>query len=137
MHFTRSAAGTFFQTSKYAWAASMACLAISALAFWKTPITSEGREGFVELRLSAVVTFLPPSQMGYSRPNSDFTFARASSMRLRFSGLEKSMNGSLVNSDMCSFCSAVAMGNCLLDQQTTILLRLPRESQAGGKISSG
>src|SRR5262245_17765856 len=104
----------------------MACLAISALAFWKTPITSEGREGFVELRLSAVVTFLPPSQMGYSRPNSDFTFARASSMRLRFSGLEKSMNGSLVNSDMCSFCSAVAMGNCLLDQQTTILLRLPR-----------
>ena len=29
-------------------------------------------------------------------------------MRLRFSGLEKSMNGSLVNSEMCSFCSAVA-----------------------------
>src|SRR5690349_6027916 len=46
--------------------------------------------------------------MGYSWPNSDFTFFSASSMRLRFSGLEKSMNGSSVNSEMCSFCSAVA-----------------------------
>src|SRR5207248_11196325 len=84
---------------------------LSAVAFWKTPITSDGREGFVELRLPGVVTFCPPSHMGYSRPNSDFTFFSASSMRLRFSGLEKSMNGSLVNSEMCGFCSAVATGN--------------------------
>src|SRR5215472_9171938 len=97
----------------------MACLARSALAFWKTPITSEGREGFVELRFSGVVTFLPPSQIGYSWPNSDSTFFNASSIRLRFSGLEKSMNGSLVNSEMCSFCSAVATVEILLDQSQT------------------
>src|SRR5215510_12040952 len=117
MHFTRSCAGTLFQVSKYLCAASMACLAMSALAFWKTPMTSEGREGLVELRFSGVVTFCPPSHIGYSWPNSDFTFFSASSMRLRFSGLEKSMNGSLVNSDMCSFCSAVATVKSLLNQR--------------------
>src|SRR5690349_24824038 len=95
----------------------MACLAMSALAFWNTPMTSDGREGFVELRFSGVVTFCPPSHMGYSRPNSDFIFLSASSMRLRFSGLEKSMNGSLVNSEMCSFCSAVATVESLLNQR--------------------
>src|SRR5580765_7516123 len=57
--------------------------------------------------------------MGYSRPNSDFTFFRASSMRLRLSGLEKSMNGSFVNSETWTVFSAVAMADFLLDVQTT------------------
>src|SRR5207248_7679216 len=58
---------------------------LSAVAFWKTPITSDGREGFVELRLPGVVTFCPPSHMGYSRPNSDFTFLDRKSTRLNSS----------------------------------------------------
>src|SRR6266702_2615055 len=100
MHLARSWAETFFQVSKYLWAASMACVAISAVACWKTPMTCEGREGFVEWRLSLVVTFWPPSQMGYSWPNSEATFFSASSMRARFSGLEKSMKGSLVKKQL-------------------------------------
>src|SRR5437016_8818010 len=72
-------------------------------------MTSNGREGFVEVRFSLVVTFCPLSHMGYSQPNSDFTFFSASSMRERFSGFEKSMNGSLVNSETWTVCSAVAM----------------------------
>src|SRR6266568_1647148 len=39
MHLARSCAGTFFQVSKYLWAASMACVAISAVACWKMPMT--------------------------------------------------------------------------------------------------
>src|SRR5436309_1386397 len=130
-HFTRSCAGTFFHVSKYLLAASTACLAMSAVAFWKTPTTSDGREGFVELRLPGVVTFCPPSHIGYSRPNSDFTFFSASSMRLRFSGFEKSINGSLVNSDIGSFCSAVATAGFLLNQQQVIVQPFETPSQAG------
>src|SRR5207253_10928770 len=105
---------------------------MSAVAFWKTPTTSDGREGFVELRLPGVVTFCPPSHIGYSRPNSDFTCFSASSMRLRFSGFEKSINGSLVNSDIGSFCSAVATAGFLLNQQQVIVSpsKLPHK-QAG------
>ena len=77
----------------------MACRAISAVAFWKTPIISIGCEGFVDVRFSVVVTFLPLSHIGYSRPNSAFTFFSASCMRVRFSGFVKSINGSLVNSE--------------------------------------
>src|SRR6266446_323224 len=47
--------------------------------------------------------------MRYSRPNSAATFLSASSMRLRFSGREKSMNGSFTNSETCGFVSAVAI----------------------------
>src|SRR5215472_6489616 len=132
-HFTRSSAGTFFQVSKYLLAASTACLAMSAVAFWKTPITSDGREGLLELRLLGVITFCPPSHIGYSRPNSAFTFFSASSMRLRFSGFEKSINGSLANSDMCGFCSAVATVGFLLTQQQAIVQPFETLSQAHGR----
>src|SRR5215472_2551851 len=132
-HFTRSCAGTFFHVSKYWLAASTACLAMSAVAFWKTPITSDGREGLVELRLLGVVTFRPPRHIGYSRPNSDFTFFSASSMRLRFSGFEKSINGSLANSEMCGFCSAVATVGFLLNQQQAIVQPFETSSQADGR----
>src|SRR5260370_42193091 len=47
--------------------------------------------------------------MEYSRPNSAATFFNASSMRLWFSGREKSMNGSFTNSETCGFVSAVAI----------------------------
>src|SRR5580692_1391413 len=64
------------------------------------------------------MTLWPPMYMGYSRPNSEATFFRASSMALRFSGFEKSMNGSLENSETWIFASAVAMADFLLDRQT-------------------
>src|SRR5713101_1525142 len=54
--------------------------------------------------------------MGYSRPNSPATFLSASSMRLRFSGREKSRNGSFTNSETCGFVSAVAMSVLLIVQ---------------------
>src|SRR2546421_9284735 len=47
--------------------------------------------------------------MGYSRPNSPATFFSAASIAERFSGLEKSVNGSFTNSETCTFVSAVAM----------------------------
>src|SRR6266849_1051564 len=73
-------------------------------------MTWDGREGFVEVRFSDVVTFFPPIHMGYSRPNSEATFFSASSIFWRFSGLVKSGKWSLV--------SAVAMAHFLLDLQT-------------------
>jgi len=85
--------------SKNLFASSTACRAISTVAFWKTPITSAGREGFVDVRFSVVVTFFPFSHIGYSRPNSAFTFFNASSIRERFSAFVKSINGSFVNSE--------------------------------------
>src|SRR5438477_361052 len=81
-------------------------------------MTSDGREGLVEVRLSVVVTFCPLSHIGYSRPNSDFTFLSASPMRERFSGFVKSIKGSLVNSETWTVCSAVAMAGSLLEVQT-------------------
>ncbi len=89
---------------------------MSAVAFWKMPIISIGCEGFVEVRFSAVVTFFPLSHIGYSRPNSAFTFFSASCMRERFSGFVKSINGSLVNSETWTICSAVAMAGSLLGE---------------------
>src|SRR5438477_13011569 len=79
-------------------------------------MTSDGREGLVEVRLSVVVTFCPLSHIGYSRPNSDFTFLSASPMRERFSGFVKSIKGSLVNSETWTVCSAVAMAGSLLEE---------------------
>ena len=63
------------------------------------PMISDGREGFVDVRFSVVVTFCPFSHIGYSRPNSAFTFFSASSIRERFSGFVKSIKASLVNSE--------------------------------------
>src|SRR5580700_2410484 len=97
-HATRSSAGTFFQCSNAFAAPSTAWFAISTVAFWKTPITSFGFEGFVDLILSVVTRFCPAITSGYSRPNMDFTWRSASSIALRFSGLEKSVNGSFTNS---------------------------------------
>src|SRR6266853_5813369 len=108
-HFARSCAETFFHVSKYLCASSTACRAISEVAFWKTPIISKGCEGFVDVRFSVVITFCPLSHIGYSRPNSAFTFFSASSIRVRFSVFEKSIKGSLVNSETWTICSAVAM----------------------------
>src|SRR5208282_1346586 len=82
------------------------------------PMTCDGCDGLVEVRFSAVMTFWPPMYIGYSRPNSEATFFSASSMALRFSGFEKSMNGSLENSETWIFASAVAMGDLLLNKQT-------------------
>src|SRR5579864_9696187 len=65
--------------------------------------------------------------MGYSRPNSAATFFSASSMRLRFSGREKSMNGSFTNSETCGFVSAVAIVSLL--SELSILLRCSQERQ--------
>src|SRR6266436_6326255 len=93
-HFARSCGETRFHVSKYLLASSIACRAISAVAFWKTPMISIGCEGFVEVRFSVVVTFFPLSHIGYSRP---------------ISGFVKSINGSLVNSETWTICSAVAM----------------------------
>src|SRR5580693_9418164 len=63
--------------------------------------------------------FSPPMYIGYSRPNSEATFFSASSMALRFSGFEKSTNGSFVNSERWILASAVATAHFLLDRQTT------------------
>src|SRR5271155_1571130 len=82
------------------------------------PSTCDGCEGFVEGRFCVVMTFCPPMYMGYSRPNSEATFFSASSIALRFSGFEKSTKGSLVNSDIWIFASAVAMAGSLLNRQT-------------------
>src|ERR1700686_1103920 len=108
-YFARVSAGTFFHTSKYLFAASIACAACSFDASWNTPITSEGREGFVDFFFPVVTTFCPAIHIGYSCPNSDFTFANAASIRLRFSAFEKSINASFVNSGTCNFASAVAI----------------------------
>ena len=63
-----------------------------------------------------VMIFLPAIHMGYSRPNSEATFFRASSIFLRLSGFEKSIKGSLVNSGTCSLASAVAIVVFLLNR---------------------
>src|SRR5713226_2432705 len=117
-HFARSCGETRFHVSKYLLASSIACRAISAEAFCKTPMISIGCEGFVEVRFSVVVTFFPLSHIGYSRPNSAFTFFSASCVRARFSAFVKSINGSLVNSETWTICSAVAMAGSLLRVQT-------------------
>src|SRR5260370_17204039 len=70
---------------------------------------SKGCEGFVDVRFSVVVTFLPFSHIGYSRPNCPLTFFSASSMRARFSGFLKSIKGSFVNSETWTTCSPVPM----------------------------
>src|SRR5260370_34613351 len=59
----------------------------------------------------------------YSRPSSASTFFSASSIRLRFSGREKSINGSFTNSETIGFVSAVAMLVLLMSGQVSILLR--------------
>src|SRR5271156_5320500 len=82
------------------------------------PSPCDGCEGFVEGRFCVVMTFCPAMYMGYSRPNSEATFFSASSMALRFSGFEKSTNGSLVNSETWIFASAVAMADFLLFRQS-------------------
>src|SRR5580704_15541424 len=79
----------------------------------------EGCDGFTDVIFAVVTTFWPPMYIGYSLPNSAATFFSAASMAERFSGLEKSMNGSLVNSETWIFVSAVAMASLLVASQTT------------------
>src|SRR5260370_38194697 len=86
-------------------------------------MTCKGCEGFVEAFFPVVMTFCPPMYMGYSRPSSPATFFSASSIRLRFSGREKSINGSFTNSETIGFVSAVAMLVLLMSGQVSILLR--------------
>src|SRR5271169_6696908 len=99
-------------------------MACSFEASWNTPITSDGREGFVDFLFPAVTTFFPAIHIGYSCPNSAFTFASAASICLRFSAFEKSINGSFVNSGTCNFASAVAMVVFLLAWEHLIIGRL-------------
>src|SRR5260370_33833260 len=86
-------------------------------------MTCKGCEGFVEAFFSVVMTFWPAMYIGYSRPSSPATFFSASSIRLRFSGREKSINGSFTNSETIGFVSAVAMLVLLMSGQVSILLR--------------
>src|ERR1700716_677733 len=65
------------------------------------PTTSEGRDGFKDLILSAVFPLLPPMTRSYSRPNWPRTLAMAARMRLAFSSLRKSKNGSLTQGLRC------------------------------------
>src|SRR5260370_13233818 len=95
-----------------------------------------GCEGFVDVRFSVVITFFPFSHIGYSRPNSAFTFLSASCMRARFSGFVKSINGSLVNSETWTTCSAVAIAASLLDLYTSILLPLQTVLQSPSRQPS-
>src|SRR6476646_3664503 len=133
----RRSAGTRFQESNALLAASTAWAAISGVAVWKTPITCDGCEGLVEVRFSAVITFWPPLYMGYSRPNSEATFFRASSMALRFSGFEESIKGSFVNSETWIFASAVAMAAFLLNKQTSDCTAGTDGLQDGWEIRQG
>src|SRR5262249_27814626 len=61
------------------------------------PTTCEGRAGFSDLIFSSVFTRRPPITMSYSRPSSAPTLVSASRMRRAFSGLLKSVGGSLRN----------------------------------------
>src|SRR5271157_6379125 len=129
-YFARCCAGTLFHTSKYLLAASMASIACSFDASWNTPITSEGREGFVDFLFPVVITFFPPIHMGYSRPNSPFTFASACSIFFRFAAVEKSINGSFVNVFTFSFAFPVAMASLPPGYKHSIIGPLPQPEQA-------
>src|SRR6267154_2098523 len=98
----------------------------------------EGCEGFVDVFFSVVITFWPAMYMGYSRPNSAATLASACSMRLRFSGREKSRNGSFTNSENWGLVSAVAIWISPKECSLPILLRDSAGSQGeGGGASQG
>src|SRR5215213_9828521 len=55
-------------------------------------------DGLIDSNVFRPVIRSPPMTIGYSRPNSPFTFSSAASMAARFSGFEKSVSGSFVNS---------------------------------------
>src|SRR5882724_9659086 len=59
--------------------------------------------------------------IGYSRPNSPATFFNAASIAARFSGFEKSTNGSFVNSVFFNFTSAVAIARFSSIQHLSLL----------------
>src|SRR5579883_570862 len=63
------------------------------------PTISWGFDGFTETSLSPVATHWPSMRSSYSRPNSERTRASAASIMRRFSGWEKSVYGSLRNSE--------------------------------------
>src|SRR5437899_5526520 len=98
-----------FQRSNARLASSTARLASSIVALWKLPTTWLGCEGLIEVIFSGVTIFSPAMYNGYSRPNSPATFFRASSIALRFSGMEKLTNGSFENSPRWIFLSTVTM----------------------------
>src|SRR5260370_41723874 len=100
-------------------------------------MTCKGCEGFVEAFFSVVMTFWPAMYIGYSRPSSPATFFSASSIRLRFSGREKSINGSFTNSETIGFVSAVAMLVLLMSGQVSILLRGLRGRQGEPNEAAG
>src|ERR1035438_9077894 len=94
----RATAGTRLPSGKYCQAASTARAASTASARWCTPTISLGFDGFTDSSLSPVEMYSLPMRSRYSRPNSERTCRRASSMARRLAGWEKSAYGSLRNS---------------------------------------
>src|SRR3984893_18123062 len=78
-------------------AAFIAGSTCSLPAFWWMPTISEGRVGFSERILSAVLTRLPPIIRSYARPSWPRTFSIAARILRAFSSRVKSKNGSLTN----------------------------------------
>src|SRR5579884_615778 len=66
-----------------------------------TPTICSGWAGLMERILFSVETRRPPMSRGYSRPNCARTFSSAASIAARFSVAEKSVSGSLRNSESC------------------------------------
>ncbi len=94
---TRSVIGRRLQLPNASVAAAMAPSACSGPAAWCTPITWEGRAGFLDTIFSAVFKRRPPTTMSYSQPSSRVTCPSAASIALRFSGVVKSTNASFAN----------------------------------------
>src|SRR5437016_408432 len=98
------------------------------------PTTSDGLAGFSDLILLVVLTLSSPMISGYSRPSSACTLACAARMARAFSGLEKSVNGSLRNgpSGRKRFCLPTRTASSVATIQVTstrwdeyLILRLP------------
>src|ERR1700741_663194 len=87
---------------------------------------SFGFEGFAEVILSVVMRFWPAITSGYSRPNMDFTWRSASSIALRFSGFEKSVNGSFTNSPRSIFVAVALAGDGVAGVDVDVMVGSPR-----------
>src|ERR1700758_141514 len=87
---------------------------------------SFGFEGFAEVILSVVMRFWPAITSGYSRPNMDFTWRSASSIALRFSGFEKSVNGSFTNSSRSIFVAVAMAGDGVAGGDVDVMVGSPQ-----------
>src|ERR1700720_1897558 len=87
---------------------------------------SFGFEGFADVILSVVMRFCPAITSGYSRPNMDFTWRNPSSIALRFSGFEKSVNGSFTNSPRSIFVAAALAGDGVAGVDVDVMVGSPR-----------